>query len=208
MSFDIHQEIIATMPHLRAFARSLTGDADRADDLVQDTVVRALNAVDQFTPGTNFKAWTFTILRNLHVNHLRRRKIQAEQRNGAELDLVAVPASQPASLELEDMKRALLCLSVEQREVVLLIGASGFSYEDAARICGCAVGTIKSRLCRARRELLRLMGMDEEIAEDRGDKDRKKLPPRNPAAQAEAARTRRIGARPPDEGFRQSAAGS
>ncbi len=186
MTFDIHQEIVGVLPHLRAFARSLTGDADKADDLVQDTVVRALNAAAQFTPGTNFKAWTFTILRNLHVNHLRRRKIQADQRGGVDLDLIPVPATQPSSLEFEDMRRALACLSPEQHEVVLLIGASGFSYEDAARICGCAVGTIKSRLCRARRELARLMGLDEEDArEEQGN--RKTLPPRV----AQTARTSR-----------------
>lgn len=162
MTFSVHDEIIGVVPHLRAFARSLTGDADRADDLVQDTVVRALNAAEQFTPGTNFKAWTFTILRNLHVNNLRRRKFVAEPGNALDLELIGIPPSQESSLALHELRRSLLRLSVEHREVLLLIGASGFSYEDAARICNCAVGTIKSRLCRARRELAKLMGLNEE----------------------------------------------
>lgn len=157
MSPSIENELLTALPHLRAFARSLTGDLDRADDLVQDAVARALAAAHQYTPGTNFKAWVFTILRNLYFNDLRRGKFKAESLDDAPLDSCAVPPRQEANLEFDDLRRALMQLTAEQRQVVILVGASGFSYEDAARICDCAVGTIRSRLSRARRELIRLM---------------------------------------------------
>lgn len=156
MSFDFHHELTTIIPHLRAFARSLTQDADSADDLVQDTIVRAMDACHQFTPGTNFKAWMFTILRNLHVNGLRR-KYRTQPLDDVSAALHSVPAGQDSSLEFADLKRALARMSHDQREVLVLVGAAGFSYEEAAAICGCAVGTIKSRLSRARRELMRLM---------------------------------------------------
>jgi RNA polymerase sigma-70 factor (ECF subfamily) len=156
MAFDFHNELTTIVPHLRAFARSLTQDADSADDLVQDTIVRAMDARQQFTPGTNFKAWMFTILRNLHVNGLRR-KYRTQPLDDVSASLHSVPAAQDSSLEYADLRRALAQLSHDQREVLVLVGATGFSYEEAAAICGCAVGTIKSRLSRARRELFRLM---------------------------------------------------
>lgn len=164
MQFDFHAELTGAIPHLRAFARSLCGDADRADDLVQDAILRALRAESQFTPGTNFRAWIFTILRNQYVNQLRRRKFVAEPKDGVDLDLLWVAPSQDAKLEFQDFRRALMMLTPDQREILLMVGASGFSYEEAAQICGCAVGTVKSRLSRARRELSRLLGAGRGLA--------------------------------------------
>jgi RNA polymerase sigma-70 factor (ECF subfamily) len=164
VQFDFHAELTGAIPHLRAFARSLSGDADRADDLVQDAILRALRAESQFTPGTNFRAWIFTILRNQYVNQLRRRKFVAEPKDGVDLDLLWVPPSQDAKLEFQDFRRALMMLTPDQREILLMVGASGFSYEEAAEICGCAVGTVKSRLSRARRELSRLLNAGRGLA--------------------------------------------
>src|SRR5690606_7983277 len=113
-----------------------------------------------YTPGTNFKAWIFTILRNLHVNNLRRRKFRAEPIDEISPEVWSVPPRQDAKPELDDFRRALAKLSPEQREVLILVGAGGFSYEDAAEICECAVGTIKSRLSRARRDLFKLLTGD------------------------------------------------
>jgi RNA polymerase sigma-70 factor (ECF subfamily) len=178
MGEGIHEDLIATVPNLRAFAHTLCGNPDLADDLVQDTIVRALTASSQFTPGTNFKAWTFTILRNLYVNHLRRNRLRPIAVEDEILCQYAVPARQEVNLELDDFRRALMQLPVEQREVLVLVGASGFSYEEAAAVCNCAVGTIKSRLSRARRQILDvLMGAEVD--------DRLKLPPRTAEAPAE-----------------------
>ena len=153
-SFEV--ELLATIPHLRAYARFLTRDRERADDLVQDAVTRALGAAHQFNPGTNFKAWMFTIQRNIFFNEGRKRRPRFEV-----LDDVAerygTPATQDSSLEFGDFRRAFWELSEEQREVLLLVGASGLSYEAAAEICGCAIGTIKSRASRARAQLAIIM---------------------------------------------------
>ncbi len=152
-----NKDIVDFIPHLRAFARLITQNHDRANDLVQDTIVRALKAEHQFTPGTNMKAWLFTILRNLHVNNLRRNKIRFDSIEDGALDYFSVAANQESHLELQELKRCLAKLSREHREILILVGASGFSYEEAANICGCAVGTIKSRLSRGRQELFHLM---------------------------------------------------
>lgn len=157
MSDEFQRELIANIPHLRAFARFVTQNADQANDLVQDTIVRALRAQHQFTPGTNFKAWTFTILRNLHVNNLRRQRLKFDSIEDGALDYFAVQPNQEARLEFQELKRGMAKLSREHREVLILVGASGFSYEEAAAICHCAVGTIKSRLSRARHELYRTL---------------------------------------------------
>ena len=149
----VEQEILACLPHLRAFARSLAGDRDRADDLVQDAVLRALGAADQFTPGTNFKAWIFTILRNLYFNEFRRNPAMFRPLEAADMETHATSPAQQAGLEFDDFRRAFRKLPPEQREALVLVGADGFKYEEAAAICGCAVGTIKSRVSRARRDL-------------------------------------------------------
>jgi RNA polymerase sigma-70 factor, ECF subfamily len=161
---EFQRELIANIPHLRAFARFVTQNADHANDLVQDTIVRALRARHQFTPGTNFKAWTFTILRNLHVNNLRRQRLKFDSIEDGALDYFAIAPSQESRLEFQELKRGMAKLSREHREVLILVGASGFSYEEAAEICNCAVGTIKSRLSRARTELYRILVGDEAAA--------------------------------------------
>ncbi len=170
-SFVVEQEILACLPHLRAFARSLTGDRDRADDLVQDAVLRALGAAQQFTPGTNFKAWIFTILRNLYFNEFRRNPSLFRPLEAADIEMHATLPAQQAGLEFDDFRRAFARLPAEQREALVLVGADGFKYEEAAAICGCAIGTIKSRVSRARRDLQAML--DET--------------PRDRAAEAEAA---------------------
>ncbi|MDB5366770.1 MAG: polymerase subunit sigma-70 [Rhodospirillales bacterium] len=161
---EFQRELIANIPHLRAFARFVTQNADHANDLVQDTIVRALRARHQFAPGTNFKAWTFTILRNLHVNNLRRQRLKFDSIEDGALDYFAVAPGQEARLEFQELKRGMAKLSREHREVLILVGASGFSYEEAAEICNCAVGTIKSRLSRARTELYRILVGEEAAA--------------------------------------------
>ncbi|MGP1394755.1 MAG: sigma-70 family RNA polymerase sigma factor [Inquilinaceae bacterium] len=150
--------LLETIPHLRAFARVLTRDRDTADDLVQDAVTRALTASDQFTEGTNFKAWMFTILRNAHVNNLRRNKYRFEPLDEAALSKASTPATQDTNVEFTQFVEIFGRLRPEYREVLILVGATGLSYEEAAAICGCAVGTIKSRLSRARRDLASRVG--------------------------------------------------
>lgn len=163
MHTEFERELIANIPHLRAFAGFVTQHSDQANDLVQDTIVRALRAQHQFQPGTNFKAWTFTILRNLHINNLRRHRVRMDSIEDGALDAFAVAPNQYARLEFQELRRALAKLSPEHREVLILVGASGFRYEEAAQICKCAIGTIKSRLSRARAELRALLlGDDEE----------------------------------------------
>ncbi|KZD04912.1 sigma-70 family RNA polymerase sigma factor [Oceanibaculum pacificum] len=157
MPRSFKDELVEIIPHLRAFARMLSGSEDRANDLVQDAIVRALAAEDKFSLGTNFKAWMFTILRNIYYDSLRQRKFEMEPIDDAAL-MASVPATQEIHLEVRDFKRAFAKLAPEQREVLVLVGASGFSYEDAAVICKCAVGTIKSRVSRARSELTASLG--------------------------------------------------
>ena len=135
---------------LRAFAFSLARNRERADDLVQDTVIRAWEKHASFTEGTNMRAWLFTILRNSFYSEIRKRRREVEDVDGAHAARLSVPASQLAHIELEEFKAALGEISAEQREALILIGVSGFSYEEAAEICGCAIGTVKSRVSRAR----------------------------------------------------------
>jgi RNA polymerase sigma-70 factor (ECF subfamily) len=159
LSTSIDDDILACLPHLRAFARSLTGNRDRADDLVQDAVLRALSAASQFTPGTNFKAWIFTILRNLYFNEFRRNRALMRPLEAADLETHATAPAQQAGLEFDDFRRAFNTLPAEQREALVLVGADGFRYEEAAAICGCPIGTIKSRVARARGEIEKLLGV-------------------------------------------------
>jgi RNA polymerase sigma-70 factor (ECF subfamily) len=146
-------ELVALIPHLRAFARTLTGDATAADDLAQDAMMKAWDARVSFEMGTNMKAWTFMILRNQFYSEKRRswRQTQLDQ-EAAERTLVAV--DDPASpVALDELRLGLAMLPAEQREALVLVGAGGFAYDEAARICGCAVGTVKSRVSRARQAL-------------------------------------------------------
>ena len=140
----------AVIPHLRAFGRSLSGSRDLADDLVQETLLKAWAARKRFQAGTNMRAWTFIILRNLFLSQMRRARFKGEWDDVTAAKILAAPASQEKHIELGDMQRALLHLPQPQREALILVGAGGFAYEEAADICGCAVGTIKSRVARGR----------------------------------------------------------
>jgi RNA polymerase sigma-70 factor (ECF subfamily) len=157
---DLNAQILVCLPHLRAFARSLAGDRDRADDLVQSSIQRALAAAAQFTPGTNFKGWIFTILRNVYFSELRSHRRLEVPIDEANLDSHATQPTQFAGLEFGEFRRAFDTLPAEQREALVLVGADGFSYEEAAAVCGAPIGTIKSRVSRARRELGRVMGAE------------------------------------------------
>ena len=150
-------ELLAALPHLRAFARGLSGRADFADDLVQEAAIKAWTARDRYTPGTNMRAWTFAILRNHYLSELRRSKRQTDLEEGAAERMLVMDADQEGPLHISDMEAALQQLSPERREAVLLIGASGFSYEEAAEIAGCPIGTMKSRVARARADLAQLL---------------------------------------------------
>ncbi len=166
--FDMRTALLGAVPSLRAFGISLSGDVDRADDLVQDTLVRALANIHRFERGTNLNAWLFTILRNLFHSEYRKRKREVEDADGSYAARLATAPEQNARLDFDDLRLALAKLSPDQREAVLLIGAEGFSYEEAAQICGTAVGTIKSRVNRARRRLSELMSLEmDEIGPDR-----------------------------------------
>ena len=161
---DFRTELVAQLPHLRAVARALTGHRDRADDLVNDTVLKALSAESQFQPGTYLKAWLMTILRNHYINGLRRTRIEVE--TIGEIPEAALPSApnQEHVVEVNEVANALQRMSVEHREILVLVSAAGLSYEEASEVCGCAVGTIKSRLNRARSELKRVLESSRGIA--------------------------------------------
>lgn len=154
---DFTRALMGAAPSLRAFAISLSGNVDRADDLVQDTLMRAWANFASFQEGTNLNAWLFTILRNLFNSQYRKLKREVEDADGEYAATLATPAGQEGHVALDEMRSALAKLPDDQREAVLLVGASGFSYEEAAEICDCAVGTIKSRVNRARARLADLL---------------------------------------------------
>ncbi|MBI1212215.1 MAG: sigma-70 family RNA polymerase sigma factor [Alphaproteobacteria bacterium] len=150
---DFKERLIELIPFLRAFARTLCGHRDQADDLCQEALAKAWQSRATFEPGTNLKAWLFMILRNQFYSEKRRAWRQKPWDDAtAEQSLVA-GGSQHASMALSDVSRAMQLLPNEQREALILVGAGGFAYEEAAKICGCALGTIKSRVARARRTL-------------------------------------------------------
>jgi RNA polymerase sigma-70 factor, ECF subfamily len=161
---SVREGILATIPSLRAFAISLSGNVDRADDLVQETLLRALANIDSFEPGTNLPAWLFTILRNLFRSEYRKRRREVEDSDGRFAETLKTHPEQNSHVEFQEFQQALAKLPPDQREALILIGASGFSYEETAEICGCAVGTVKSRVNRARvklAELLAIEGVDD-----------------------------------------------
>lgn len=161
---SLRDDLMKAIPNLRAFAMSLCGDPTRADDLVQETLLKAWDHLASFEEGTNLKAWLFTILRNLYFSEHRKRRREVEDADGHFSARLAVHPEQLGHMDLADFKIALQKLPHDQREALLLIGAEGFSYEEAATISGCAVGTIKSRVNRARSrlsELLKLQTEDE-----------------------------------------------
>ena len=154
---NVRDSILAAIPSLRAFAISLCGNVDQADDLVQETMYRALANIHSFQPGTNMSAWLFTILRNLFRSDYRKRRREVEDSDGSYAETLKSHPEQQGRVELEEFRVALNQLPSDQREALILVGASGFSYEEAANICGCAVGTIKSRVNRARSKLSNLL---------------------------------------------------
>src|ERR1700704_6161807 len=154
---SVRDAMLAAVPSLRAFAISLCGNVDRADDLVQETLLRAMANIDSFQPGTNMSAWLFTILRNLFRSEYRKRRREVEDPEGAYADTLTSVPEQQGRIEFEEFRAALAKLAPDQREAIILVGASGFSYEEAAAICDCAVGTIKSRVNRARIRLAELL---------------------------------------------------
>ncbi len=158
-SAEIKADLIAVIPNLRAFAVSLCGNPDRADDLVQETLVKAWSNLDSFVPGTNLPAWLFTILRNIYYSEYRKRRREVADSDGAIAARLATAPSQNSHMDLLDFHAALQQLPTDQREALILIGASGLSYEEAAGICGCAVGTMKSRVNRARNRLAELLSI-------------------------------------------------
>jgi RNA polymerase sigma-70 factor (ECF subfamily) len=162
MSLDpaIREQLLAAAPSLRAFAISLCGNVDRADDLVQETLMRALANIHSFQPGTNMPAWLFTILRNLFRSEYRKRRREVEDPDGGYAETLKTQPEQTGHVEFKEFRDALAKLPADQREALVLVGASGFSYEEAAEICGCAIGTIKSRVNRARTRLAHLLAID------------------------------------------------
>lgn len=168
-SDDFREGLIAELSNLRAFAVSLCGSVQQADDLVQDTMLKAWGNSEKFQPGTSLRAWLFTILRNTYYSLYRKRGREIQDSDGTYAQRLAVSGEQESALDLADFRIALAKLSEEHREVLILVGASGLSYEEAAEICGVAVGTVKSRVNRARARLADLLGIAgaNEIGPDR-----------------------------------------
>jgi len=157
---SLRETMLGAVPRLRAFAISLCGNVDKADDLVQETLLRALSHIDQFEPGTNMSAWLFTILRNLFRSDYRKRRREVEDDDGSYAETLKSQPEQSGRLEFEELPVALAKLPADQREALILVGASGLSYEEAADICGCPIGTIKSRVNRARGRLAELLSIE------------------------------------------------
>lgn len=199
-SGDFKTDLLALVPFLRAFARSLCGNQEGADDLAQEALVKAWQSRDSFLPGTNLKAWLFTILRNQFYSDRRRAWRQAPWDQEAAEKIPGGGQDQGWAAELSDTARALRTLTDEQREALILVGAGGFSYEDAAEICNCAVGTVKSRVARARKALIAILDGDESLpASDR--------PPEGEAASEIMAQLDRLAPQDPS-GARRGRKGS
>jgi len=147
------QKVVELIPALRAFARTFHNNQEDADDLVQETLIRAINSIDQYTEGTRLKSWLFTIMRNAFNTKFRKAKRETIGISTAMLEGLASEASQEWSIQMQEVNAAFQRLSSEHREVLALTVFEGESYEETARICGCAVGTVKSRLARARQHL-------------------------------------------------------
>lgn len=160
MGTDPQDEMLEHLPSLRAFAMSLTRDRTLSDDLVQETILRAWSNIDQFEPGTNMRAWMFTILRNYFYTMRRKQKREVADEDGALAAQLSEKPAHDGHLALEEFKEAFAQLRDEQREALLLVGVSGFSVEEAAEMCGCAPGTIKSRASRGRKQLAALLKLD------------------------------------------------
>lgn len=158
---DPRDELIDHLGALRAFAMSLTRNASAADDLVQDTIEKAWKNIDKFKPGTNLRAWLFTIQRNAFYSIRRKAKREVADIDGAMAATLAEKPAHDGRLAMNDFRAAFELLPDEQREALMLVGAQGFAYEEAAQMCGVAVGTVKSRANRGRRKLAELLGLAE-----------------------------------------------
>lgn len=157
------EKVVELIPALRAFARVLCSRTDEADDLVQETLTKAIANLDQFQPGTRLKSWLFTIMRNtFNTNYQKAKRERAKAQLEPADSLVALP-SQDWSMRASEVKEALARLPVAQREILFTVVLAGESYEDAAEICQCAIGTVKSRLFRARRRLIKELGEDRDV---------------------------------------------
>lgn len=157
---DPRDELADHLPALRAFAISLVREVAAADDLVQDTIVKAWSNIDKFEAGTNMRAWLFTILRNTYYSLRRKRKREVADPDGIHAGRLCEQPAHDGRLAMKDFRRAFDLLSAEHREVLILVGASGFSYEEAAAMTGVAVGTVKSRANRGRVRLCELLGLE------------------------------------------------
>lgn len=155
----VREALVTAIPNLRAFAISLTGNPTLANDLVQETLLKAWSNRDKFATGTNLRAWLFTILRNTYFSEFRKMRREIQDVDGVAAAQLSSPPEQNGHMDMADFRRALATLPADQREALLLVGAEGFSYEEAAAIAGCALGTVKSRVNRARARLADLMSI-------------------------------------------------
>jgi len=151
-------QLVALLPNLRAFAMSLLGNRDRADDLTQETILKAWSHMDSFEEGTNLQAWLFTIMRNTFISQCRREAREVPDPDGLKAQARTCPPEQEGYVDLQDLHRALSQVPPEQREALILVAGAGFSYEEAAAIVGCPIGTVKSRVNRGRLKLAELLG--------------------------------------------------
>jgi RNA polymerase sigma-70 factor (ECF subfamily) len=158
---DWRDSVVGLIPPLRAFAWSLSHNSSDADDLVQETLTKAWTHREKFEPGTNLRAWLFTILRNTYYTGAGRRRREVRDETGQYAATLSTAPTQDWSIAMRDMQLALAQLPDEHREALILVGAAGLTYEEAAEICGCALGTIKSRVNRARAKLLKIMDVDD-----------------------------------------------
>ncbi|BDV32898.1 sigma-70 family RNA polymerase sigma factor [Methylocystis iwaonis] len=154
------EQMVAQIPYLRAFAISLAGSYSVADDLVQDTLVKAWSHADSFEPGTNFRAWLVTILRNTYFSQYRKRSREVQDSDNVLAEQIPVKGGQESNVTMQDVQKALDKLAPEHREILLMIGITELSYEEAAQVCNIAVGTVKSRLNRARAKLAEHLGLN------------------------------------------------
>ncbi|WP_292284846.1 RNA polymerase sigma factor [Marivita sp.] len=163
---DPRDEVVEHLSAMRAFAMSLTRNSALADDMVQDALVKAWSKIDSYQPGTNMRAWLFTILRNTYYSHHRKARREVADVDGEMAAALSQKPDHDGRLQMRDFNHAFEQLKDEQREALILVGAGGFSYEEAAQTCGVAIGTIKSRVNRARKQLVELLQMsDDEVLE-------------------------------------------
>lgn len=161
---DWPEQVLAQIPALRAFAWSISRNGPDADDLVQETLIKAWRHRDRFTPGTNLRAWLFTILRNTHYTTLTRRRREVRDEDDHYARMLETEPNQEWGAALGSLRTALDQLPGEQREALILVAGAGLSYQEAADICACAVGTVKSRVNRARARLVRLLDFGDVIS--------------------------------------------